>query len=84
MKVSSDSDDEVEIDPCWMDVKIDELQGLGNPMKVLLSNMDLMPDLMSMSDSEYSVVFLLTLLKVLVHLFFIIILLTDPCLHLSV
>lgn len=51
MKVCSDADNEVEIDPYWMDIKVDELQGLGNPIKKL-SDTDSMPDLVSVSDSE--------------------------------
>ena len=35
MKVLSESDDEVEINPYQATVKVDELQGLGDPMEVL-------------------------------------------------
>ena len=63
MKVSSASDDEEEINPYWSKVKIDELQKLGNPMEILLSDTDTMPDLVIMSGSEASgesIIFVLT------------------------
>ena len=58
MQVSSESDSEIEIDPYWLKVKIDKLQGLGNPMATSPSD-----DLESTSESEISedsVIFLLT------------------------
>ena len=62
MKVPSESDNEMEIDSYQTNapVNIDELWGLGNTVEVSFSDMDSMPDLMSVSDSEDSVVFLLT------------------------
>ena len=53
----SGSEDEVEIDPYWTKVRVDELQGIGNPVKILLSDTDSMPDLESVSESEDSVMF---------------------------
>ena len=49
MAIESESDNEVEIDPYWTRIKIDELQGVGNPMEVLLSDTDSMPDLESVT-----------------------------------
>ena len=63
MKVSSESDNEVEIDPYWFNIKVDELQNLGNPVDLLSEDTDSMPDLESLSESEMSedsVVFVLT------------------------
>ena len=59
MQILSESDSEIEIDPYWSKVKIDELQGLGNPMKTVFSD-DPMSDLESASESGDSVVFVLT------------------------
>ena len=49
MQVISESDeDEVEIDPYWCKIVVDELQGLGNPTIVDEMNTDPdMPDLQS-------------------------------------
>ena len=52
MKVSSESDNEVEINPYWSKIKIDELQKLGDPMEFSLLDMDSIPDLVSLSKSE--------------------------------
>ena len=50
MQVSSDN--EIEIDPYWVKIIIiNELQGLGNPVKVHESDTDSMPHLESMSAS---------------------------------
>ena len=62
MQVSSESDSEVEINPYWSKVRIDELQGLGNPMETSISD-KIIPDSESTSESEISedlVNFLLT------------------------
>lgn len=58
--IQSKSKSEEEADPYWAKIKIDELQGLGNPMRIVLSNTDSMPDLEIMSESDESVVFILT------------------------
>ena len=58
--IQSESEDEVEINPYWSKIKVDELQGVGNSMEVLFSDTDSMPGLESVSDSEDSVVFKLT------------------------
>jgi hypothetical protein len=63
MKVSSESDNKVKIDPYWSNIKVDELQNLRNPMELLFKDTDSMPDLESMSKSENSeelVIFVLT------------------------
>ena len=63
MKVSSESDNKVEINPYWSKIKIDELQKLGDPMELSLSDTDSIPDLVSLSESEISeesIVFILT------------------------
>ena len=63
MKVLSESDNKVEINPYWSKIDIDELQKLGNLMEFSLSDMDSMPDLVSISGSEASqesVIFILT------------------------
>ena len=39
---------------------MDELQGIGNPMEVIFSDTDSIPDLKSISESEDSVIFILT------------------------
>ena len=59
MTVESESDNE-ELNPYWMKIKAEELHGLRNPMKVLLSDIDSMPDLVSASESEDSVISILT------------------------
>jgi hypothetical protein len=38
MTIESESKNKVEVDPYWTKVKVDELQNLGNPMKVLFSD----------------------------------------------
>ena len=63
MKVSSGSDNKVEINPYWSKIKIDELQKPGDPMEFSLSDTDSIPDLVSLSESEIweeSIVFILT------------------------
>ena len=60
MKVSSESDSEVEINPYWLNVKMDELHGLGKPTEVLFPEDDSMPDLVSASESEDLVIIILT------------------------
>ena len=47
MKVSSESDNEVEINPYWSKIKIDELQKLRDPMEFSLLDTNSMPDLVS-------------------------------------
>ena len=59
MQISSESDSDIEINPYWSKVKVDELQGLGNPMKTLYSD-DPMLNLESTSESDDSVIFVLT------------------------
>ena len=51
MQAVSDSDDEVKIDPYWSRILADELQSLGNPIKVLEYDLDLMPELDNKSVS---------------------------------
>ena len=51
MQVMSDSENEVDIDPYWSKVTVDELQGLGNPLEVHEPDTDSMPDLESVPDS---------------------------------
>ena len=53
MQVSSESDSKINIDPYWSKVKIDKLQGLGNPMEAIVSD-DFKPDLGNTSESEGS------------------------------
>ena len=50
----------MEVNPYWSKIKVDELQGVGNPMEVLFSDTASMPDLESVLDSEESIVFKLT------------------------
>ena len=45
MTVDSENKEEVEMDPYWTKIKIDELQGIGNPMEILLSDTESTPDL---------------------------------------
>ena len=59
MQISSESDSDIEINPYWLKVKVDELQGLGNPMETLLSD-DPKLDLESTSETDDSVIFILT------------------------
>ena len=51
MQVMSDSENEVDIDPYWSKVTVDELQGLGNPLEIHESDTDSMPDLESVAGS---------------------------------
>ena len=60
MKVLSESDNEVEIDPYWSKITVDKLQKLGNSMELSLEDNDSIPNLESMSESEESVIFVLT------------------------
>ena len=63
MKVSSESDNKAEMSPYWMKIEANELHGLGNPTKYMLSDTELMPDLVSLSGSKASnelVIFVLT------------------------
>ena len=60
MKVSSKSDSEVEINPYWLNVKMDELHELGKPTEVLFPEDNSIPDLVSTSESEDSVIIILT------------------------
>ena len=59
MQISSESDSDIEINPYWLKVKVDKLQGLGNPMETLLSD-DPKLDLESTSETDDSVIFILT------------------------
>ena len=59
MKVLSESDNKVEIDPYWSKITVDKLQKLGNSMEILLEDDDSIPDLESMSEAEESVIFAL-------------------------
>jgi hypothetical protein len=40
MTIDSENEEEVEVDPYWTKIKIDELQGMGNPMEILSSDTD--------------------------------------------
>ena len=42
--IKSESENKVEIDPYWSNIKMDKLQGIRNPMEVLFSDTDSMPD----------------------------------------
>ena len=57
---TSESEEEEQINPYWTKIKVDELQGIGNPMEVIFSNTDSIPDLESISELEDSVIFILT------------------------
>ena len=54
MKVSSESDNEVEISPYWIKIEANELHRLGNPTEYVLLDTESMPDLVSLSRSEAS------------------------------
>ena len=56
----SNSDSEIEPDPYWVKVKVDELKGLGNAMEIAFSDTDSMLDLEILSEFEDSVIFTLT------------------------
>jgi hypothetical protein len=43
--IKSGFEDEVEINPYWTKIKVDELQGVGKPIEVFFSDRDSMPDL---------------------------------------
>ena len=60
--IDSETKSDVEINPYWVKVTIDELQGLEKPAKVLHSDTDSsMPDLEIVSDSDSdSIIFALT------------------------
>ena len=58
--IDSESGSDVEINPYWLNVTVDELQGLGNPKEVLKTDTDSMPKLVTVSDSEDSVIFTLS------------------------
>ena len=63
MQVSSESDNEVEINPYWSKIKVDILQGLGAPVETSSfdTDSDSMPDLVTMSRSDDSlIIFILT------------------------
>ena len=57
MTVESEEESETEVNPYWTKIDIDELQGLGSPTTILFSDTDSMPDLVTMTDSEDSIVF---------------------------
>ena len=65
MKVSADSDNEVDIEPYWTTIKVNKLHGFGNPMEMTTLNdvdegsTNSMPDLVSVSDSKESTIFVL-------------------------
>ena len=60
--IDSEIESDMEINPYWMKVTIDELQGLGKPTEVLhLDTNSSMPDLETVSDSDSdSIIFALT------------------------
>ena len=58
--IELESEEEEEINPYWTKIKVDKLQGIGNPMEVIFSNTDSIPDLESVSVSEDSMIFILT------------------------
>jgi hypothetical protein len=65
MQVTSEfeSDSEIEINPYWSKIKVNKLQGLGNLIVSLESDIDSMPDLEDVFDSdmsEDSVIFVIT------------------------
>ena len=61
MQVVSDSDSDIEISPYWSKIKVDELQGLGNAIENPETDMDSMPDLQNVSESDdLSIIFILT------------------------
>ena len=45
MEVLSALESNDEIDPYWLAVKVNELHGLGNPVRILASNTDSLLDL---------------------------------------
>ena len=57
MTVESE-ESEMEVNLYWTKININKLQGLGSPTIILFSNTDSMPDLVTISDSEDSVVFI--------------------------
>jgi hypothetical protein len=54
MTIDSENKDEVEVYPYWTKIKVDELQGMGNPMEILLSDTDSesMKDIATFSNEE--------------------------------
>ena len=58
--IDSESTSDEEINPYWQNVTIDELQNLGNPAEVWYTDTDSMPDLVTLSDSENSILFTLS------------------------
>ena len=58
MQISSESDSNIEINPYWSKVRVDELQGLGNPMETLFSDNPML-NLESASETDDSVIFTL-------------------------
>ena len=57
MTVESEEESKMEVNPYWTKINVNELQGLGSPTTVLFSDTDSMPDLVTMTDSEDSIVF---------------------------
>ena len=58
--IESESEEEGQINPYWTKIKMDELQGIGNPIEVIFPGTDSIPDLKCISESEDSVIFILT------------------------
>jgi hypothetical protein len=54
MTIDSENEEEVKVDPYWTKIKVDELQGIRNPMEVLLSDTDSksMKDIATFSNEE--------------------------------
>ena len=61
MQVSSESDNKIEINPYWLKVRLNELQGLGNPVESPRNGTDSMPNLETVSElDDSSIMFILT------------------------
>jgi hypothetical protein len=54
MTIDSENKEEVEVDSSWTKIQVDELQGIGNPMEILLSDTDSesMKDITTFSNKE--------------------------------
>jgi hypothetical protein len=60
MTIESEYKNKVEVNSYWTKVKVDELQNIRNPMKVLFSGTDSMSDLKTISELEDSIISILT------------------------
>ena len=58
--IKSESENKIEINLYQTKIPANEVQGLGKPVKILLSDTDSMLDLVDISESEESIVFVLT------------------------